>query len=111
MKVKNYKDIELRPVPVEGASGVNMRWLISQKEAPNFAMRLFEIEKNGHTPLHTHPNEHEVFILEGQGELIFENTKNPLETGYVVYVPPDKMHQFRNTGKSILKFLCLIPNK
>jgi quercetin dioxygenase-like cupin family protein len=111
MKVIDSKEIGLRPVNVEGAEGVKMRWLISQKEAPNFAMRLFELDKGGHTPLHTHPTEHEVFILEGEGELIFENKANPFKTGYVVYVPPDKLHQFKNTGNGLLRFLCLIPNK
>jgi quercetin dioxygenase-like cupin family protein len=111
MKVTDYKEIGLRPVDIEGAEGVKMRWLISQKEAPNFAMRMFELDKGGHTPLHTHLSEHEVFILEGEGELVFENTTNPFKAGYVVYVPPDKLHQFRNTGNGLLRFLCLIPNK
>lgn len=111
MKVQDSKEIGLRPVETEGAVGVKMRWLISQKEAPNFVMRLFELDKGGNTPLHTHSSEHEVFILEGNGELIYENKPHPFKAGYVVYVPPDKLHQFRNTGNGILKFLCLIPNK
>jgi mannose-6-phosphate isomerase-like protein (cupin superfamily) len=28
----------------------------------------------------------------------------------VVFVQPDEIHQFRNTGATPLKFLCLIPN-
>ena len=30
--------------------------------------------------------------------------------GDVVYVGPDDVHQFRNTGDTPLKFLCLIPH-
>jgi mannose-6-phosphate isomerase-like protein (cupin superfamily) len=33
-----------------------------------------------------------------------------LAPGDVVYVAPDDVHQFRNTGQQKLKFLCLIPN-
>ncbi|MDI6733752.1 MAG: cupin domain-containing protein [Planctomycetota bacterium] len=110
MKAQDYKEMPLRPVQTDGAESVSMRWLISQKEAPNFVMRMFEVAKNGHTPLHSHETEHEVFILEGQGELVYENEKKPFRTGYVVYVEPNKMHQFRNTGESTLKFICLIPN-
>jgi len=84
MKVQDYKDVHLLPVNVEGAEGIKMRWLISQKEAPNFAMRLFEVAQDGHTPLHTHPTEHEVFILAGQGELVHETEHKPFKTGYVV---------------------------
>jgi quercetin dioxygenase-like cupin family protein len=111
MKCQDAQEIPLRPVEIEGAIGVSMRWLISQKEAPNFAMRLFELAQDGHTPLHTHPTEHEVFILAGQGELTYENAKKPFQAGYVIYIEPNKLHQFRNTGPGILKFLCMIPNK
>jgi len=31
------------------------------------------------------------------------------EAGDVVFVPPDELHQFRNTGDGELRFLCLIP--
>ncbi|MEW6026645.1 MAG: cupin domain-containing protein [Planctomycetota bacterium] len=111
MKVQDNNDVHLLPVNVEGAEGIKMRWLISQKEAPNFAMRLFEVAPDGHTPLHTHQTEHEVFILEGQGELVYEKERKTFKTGFVVYVEPDKLHQFRNTGPGTLKFLCMIPNK
>ena len=33
-----------------------------------------------------------------------------LRAGDVVFVKPDEVHQFRNTGDQPLKFLCLIPN-
>ena len=32
------------------------------------------------------------------------------DTGDVVYVAPDDKHQFRNTGSTPFKMLCLIPN-
>jgi quercetin dioxygenase-like cupin family protein len=110
MKVIDYKEVPARPVEIEGVTGVKIRWLISQKEAPNFAMRMFELEPASNTPLHTHDFEHEVFILEGTGELVFEKELKPFKPGYVVYVPAGKLHRFKNTGDGILKFLCLIPN-
>ena len=96
---------------MEGAQGCEVRWLIGDKDdAPNFAMRQFEVQPGGYTPRHHHPYEHEVFVLSGQGE-IFEGEKpHPLKTGDVVLVRPDEVHQFRNTGDTPLKFLCLIPN-
>ena len=33
-----------------------------------------------------------------------------LHAGDVVFVKPDEIHQFRNTGATPLKFLCLVPN-
>ena len=58
--------IEAEDVDMEGASKVKVRWLITKEMgAKNFAMRVFEIEPDGYSPLHKHPWEHEVFILEG----------------------------------------------
>jgi quercetin dioxygenase-like cupin family protein len=77
--------------------------------AHNFAMRVFEVEPEGYTPLHKHPWEHEVFVLEGTGQL-FDGEKTTLFTaGDVVFVPPNERHQFKNEGKTLLKFICLIP--
>jgi quercetin dioxygenase-like cupin family protein len=73
-------------------------------------MRQFEVAPGGHTPLHTHGYEHEVFVLEGRGVVLEGDREHPLCSGSVVYVPPKQVHQFRNTGDVALKFLCLIPH-
>lgn len=111
MKVFNYETIKSTDVTETGASDVKVRWLITKDlGAPNFAMRLFEVAKGGYSPLHTHPWEHEVFVLEGEG-VVFDGKKTtPFQPCDVVYVPPGEWHQFKNTGKQTLKFLCLIPN-
>jgi quercetin dioxygenase-like cupin family protein len=33
-----------------------------------------------------------------------------MKAGDVLLVTPDEIHQFRNTGSTVLKMLCLIPN-
>ena len=73
-------------------------------------MRLFEIEARGYTPLHLHDWEHEIFILEGEGVIVCEDEAKLFRAGDVVFIPPKEKHQFRNTGKKLLKLLCLIPN-
>lgn len=110
MKIAHYSDIPAREVNLEGAEKVKMRWLISQADNPPcFVMRMFEIEPMGHTPLHTHNNEHEVFVVEGEGELVIDESTHKFEKGFVIYVQPNVLHQFKNTGNDVLKFLCLIP--
>jgi quercetin dioxygenase-like cupin family protein len=111
MKVQNYESIEKKPVTMEGSEGCQVRWLIgSADSAPNFAMRQFEVATGGHTPRHFHPYEHEVFVLEGEGEIFEGDKAHPLKKGDVVYVAPNEVHQFRNLGATPLKFLCLVPN-
>ncbi len=111
MNVKHFEQTSQAPVHMEGSSGCQVRWLLGPEQGtPNFAMRQFEVAPGGFTPRHSHPYEHEVFVLEGEGVVIEGNEEHPLRPGDVVFVVPDEIHQFRNTGATPLKFLCLVPN-
>ena len=110
MKIERSKLIKKSSVRVEGAKDVEIRWLISKEDgAKNFAMRMFEIQPGGHTPLHTHPHEHEVFIIEGKGIFRCDNQEYEFAAEDVIFVPGDTIHRFQNTGDSLLRFLCLVP--
>jgi len=111
MKVTHYTDIPAEDVDREDAQGVRMRWVISDKDgAPTFAMRIFEVQPGGYTPLHAHPWEHEVFVLGGCGLVVDEGDETPVSAGDTVFVAPNEKHQFRNTGDEPLEFICLIPH-
>lgn len=111
MQVMPSCEVDQQVVTMEGSHGCKVRWLVGEKDgAPTFAMREFEVEPGGYTPRHFHPYEHEVFVLEGQGVVLEDDVPHPLRPGVVVLVKPDEVHQFRNTGSTLLKFLCLIPN-
>jgi len=109
MKVFTFNDVEAKEAD-EGASKLKVRWLITKEMgAPNFAMRLFEMEPNGNSPLHTHPWEHEVFILEGEGIVVAKDGEKKIKAGSVIFIAPNELHQIKNNSKKILKFLCLVP--
>ncbi len=111
MKVQSSESVELQKVTMEGSSGCQVRWLLSREDgAPSFAMRQFEVEPGGYTPRHHHPYEHEIYVVDGRGEVYEGDTAYPIQAGDVVLVKPDDVHQFKNTGERPLKFLCLIPN-
>jgi len=111
MKVFHFKEVKAEPMHQgEEAKGVTMRWLISDKDgAPNFAMRMVEVEPGGFTPLHNHPWEHESFIIQGEGVLVGQEGEKPFSSEDVIYIPPDELHRFKNTSQEKLQFLCLIP--
>lgn len=111
MIIGNYQEVNLEPVEEEGARGVKVRWVISEKDgAPNFAMRVFEIEPKGFTPYHQHEWEHEVFVKDGEGIVVSEGKEFPFKPGDVIFIPPDEIHQFKNTSDKKLEFLCLVPH-
>ena len=111
MKIVSHERIPSAPVQMEGATGCTVRWLIGKPDdAPNFAMRQFEVSPGGHTPKHFHPYEHEVFVLEGEGVILEGSVQHRMYAGDVIYVAPNEVHQFQNTSDKPLKFLCLVPN-
>lgn len=110
MIVKKFSEIEKTNVIKEGVKDVSIRWLIGPGSgAPNFHLRLFEVESGGHSPFHSHPWEHEVYVLEGKGKLNTGSESIPFEKDYFALVLPGEEHQFENTGDTPLKFLCVIP--
>jgi len=110
MKIVHSTEVEAESVDAEGAKGATIRELLTDREgAPTFAMRLFEVGPGGCTPLHEHPWEHEVFVLEGQGQVVGEQGANDLAPGDAVLVLPGEKHQFVNAGQTKMRMLCLIP--
>jgi len=109
-KVVHFESIPARAVGPE-AAGAAIRVLISDEadDAPVYVMRMIEIQPGGHSPDHAHPYEHENYVLEGEGEVMIEDRVWPVGPGSVILVPPDVRHQYRNTGSSLLRFLCGIP--
>jgi len=106
MKIANYTDTQ----PTEELPGVFKREVITAKDgAPNFCMRVFEVDPGSSTPSHSHPWEHEVFVLSGKGVVTGEQGKTPISTGSVVFVAPNEQHCFVNTTSQTLRFICLIP--
>jgi len=106
--------IGIAPLEVkeEGAEKVVIRRIFTEAEgAPTFAMRLFELAPGGNTPLHRHPHEHEVYIVEGRAEMTTEEGAVSLQSGDAILVYPEALHNFKNTGESPLRFLCFVPNK
>lgn len=111
MKVVQYEQLESTPVEMDGAAGCRIRCLIGEPDgAPSFSMRQFDVAPGGYTPKHAHAHEHEVFVLEGAGVVAEGDVEHLLSPGTAVFVPPNQVHQFRNTGPGPLKFLCLIPH-
>jgi quercetin dioxygenase-like cupin family protein len=109
-KAIHYTDV---PAQVFGdeAPGVTIRWVIDEKSdgAPNYALRMIEVQAGGHTPKHTHPYEHENFVVEGQGRVLLEDQWHAVGPGSVVFVPAGALHCYENMGEAPFRFLCGIP--
>jgi len=106
MIVSSYQETKA----VQELPGVVKREVVcADKGAPNFCMRVFDIEPGSSTPSHEHPWEHEIYILSGQGVAVSEQGEIPIAKDSCIFVPPDEHHCFINNGSEILRIICVIP--
>lgn len=114
MLKKHYEEVENKPAVLMDGSPVKnvyIRWLVDKNDgARNFAMRRIEIKPGGKVPLHSHPEDHEIFILQGKGKLFNDEGQEELANeGDVFYIPPSEKHAMENLGENDFAFICVIP--
>lgn len=98
-----------------GAEKVKVRYLIDERHgSERFALRLYTVEKGGHTPLDEHQHEHQVYVLSGRGLLSqskkISQAKRPLRPGEAIFIPSNAVHQFFNEKEEPFVFLCVKGN-
>ena len=107
MIIRHYEDVKATQM----MAGVKKRVVIGEDEgAPNFIMRIFDLDPGASSPLHEHPWEHEIFVL--QGEAVARNGKGvetPVGEGDTVFIPPGEEHCLTNKGGGTFRFMCIIP--
>lgn len=114
MLKKYFKDVENKAATLTDGTPVKdvfVRWLIDENDgAKNFAMRRFEIKPKTEVPLHSHPQDHEIYILSGMGKFYNDSgIEEIVERGDVIYISPNEKHGIANLGKEDFIFLCLVP--
>ncbi|HHX64666.1 MAG TPA: cupin domain-containing protein [Chloroflexi bacterium] len=110
MKAFHYTSVPAQGM--EGLESVSIRWAVGRNVgAPNFALRVIDVQPGAATEHHGHAWEHEVFVLEGQGAVVHSDgvTETAIGPGSCVYIPPDEGHQFANRGDTVLRFICVVP--
>lgn len=110
--VGNINQLESKVINSPEAKDASIQVLVSPNEGwDSHVMRVLEVKQEGHTPKHSHPWPHINYIIEGEGELMIDGKIHQVNAGSYAYVPSDTLHQFRNVGKSVFKFICIVPKE
>ena len=112
MIVANEKDVHAMVLESPEVKEAAMKVLISPKEGwEGYVMRVIELGKDGYSPKHTHDWPHINYILEGSGSLHINGKDTPIEAGSYAYVPAGSLHQYKNEGGGMFRFICIVPEE
>lgn len=76
-------------------------------EESKFTTGISEYPVGKGAPMHFHNCAEQVTVLEGTGEVEVEGKITPLKPYDSTYIPAERMHCFRNTGKTPMKILWI----
>lgn len=111
MKITHHSRYQaIDAAEIEAAyTGVTIRRVISDVEgAEQTVMDVFDIASGGETPQHSHPWEHQIFVISGRGWCTDEAGRHDFCEGDVIYVRPGEPHKFGNSGPEPVKLVCVI---
>jgi quercetin dioxygenase-like cupin family protein len=112
MIVSHETKVPSLAVEMPEAKNAAMKVLIGEAQGwQDHVMRIIEVGEGGHTPKHTHPWPHINYMIEGRGKLYLDGEEQTVEPGSYAYVPAGREHQFRNTGSSLFRFICIVPKE
>jgi quercetin dioxygenase-like cupin family protein len=114
MKIISLDNIKKTEMDMEGAYKVQKQLPLSRADgSPTFSFRVFTIEPGGHTPYHTHPNEHMNYIIEGNGVLVTETgEEREVKKGDFALVLPNEKHQYKNkSATEPMIMICAVPKE
>lgn len=105
-----WEDVERLQLTDKGLCSITKHILIGENEgAKNYIMRYFQVDAGGHSKLERHPQEHEVIILQGKGEVQIADITYTVEPFDALFIEGGKLHQFRAMSNESLGFICVIP--
>ena len=112
MIIGNIDDLTAKDVVTSEAKFTTMKVLVSPDEGwEGYVMRVVEVGETGYTPKHSHPWQHINYMIEGNGEIMIDGKINKVKPGSYAFIPPGVLHQFRNVGSGIFKFICIVPKE
>ncbi|GAA0660876.1 cupin domain-containing protein [Natronoarchaeum mannanilyticum] len=107
--IRRAEEIEYETV--DAAEGLSKGVLIGEDEdAPNFAVRRFELDAGAEVPKHTNEVEHEQYVLSGEYVVGIDDEEHEVSAGDSLLIPAGTVHWYRNEADEPGAFICAVPN-
>ena len=107
MKIRNIKEEKKKAVELFFRS--QDRSIINELERnDDFSIAYGELKVGEKTKRHVMEMTEMYYILEGEGKLKINKDVYKIKQDMYIKVPPDSIQQLENTGKTNLRFLCIV---
>jgi S-methyl-1-thioxylulose 5-phosphate methylthiotransferase len=109
----DYATVAVKEYTSGGATpGSTRRILLGQDEGiEDFIVRYFTVPAGGHSALESHPHQHAVVIMHGQGHVLLGEEWSEIGAGDAVFIGSNEMHQLQALGDQPLGFICVISSR
>ena len=111
MILKKFVDSVDYHVNKDDIKGLLVRFYITADDpGSSNSMWVMEFEPSGFAKMHSHKEEHYLYVLEGICELRSKDGRiSTAEAGDSIFVPACEEHEIVNSGDSVLKMLSVMP--
>ncbi len=93
-----------------GASNVVMKQLVGREDgAEKTALHEIRFLKGGHTAVHRHNWQHQMYVTSGKGVLMTGSKETPIRAGDVLVILRGEDHGFAQRGSEPLVILTVTP--
>ncbi len=107
MSLRKFKTLE----KIKGTEGTTIRQIFHPHNTfhgIHHSLAHFMLEPEKRSIIHKMKTSETYYILEGKGRLHVDDVTFDVKKDDSVYVPPMSKQHIENTGKSELKFLCIV---
>lgn len=107
MIIKKVQNID----PIDGGEGTEIRQIFHPHNTLNgirFSISHSELKSGKKSKLHQLKSSEIYYILHGEGKLHADEDVLEISKDQVIYIPPQSKQYIENTGKDLLKFLCIV---
>ncbi len=94
---------------IDGTDGPARPVLTVADGVPNYITAFRSLDPGSTAPRHTHPGEHQAYILEGSCILECDGVEHFVAEGDAVLVPPNAEHEWRSNSDYVAKWLVFNP--
>lgn len=105
--LSNVEKVRKQQVPINGAKGAYIQWLVTKNEGAHYAVRKFTLDPQGIIPMHYHKYQETVVITKGKCKVCVADKVYEMKEGDYIFIDANVKHAFVNLEEP-LEFFCII---